>query len=275
MKCMICGGQTLPGAKLCLPCRAALRRARDDTISELLPLPRRREAFAFSHSPDIGSPAPLAPVARRVSERAEGGASRSRRLSSAQLHATAVIAFVAAAGVLTFIMTRELQRERASAGAPEVSVQTAAPNGVTPRVSPATMLGNARDESRPAPVPIEPELSDAPLPEPTPVERKADRPVRAKAAAAKAPVLLDPFPASMPPEPPVIITAPPPPPPAPPVVRALPPDRAQLLAAGLAQCTGNFLSRVGCEHRARAQHCEGQWGQIPQCPAGISNDHGQ
>ena len=270
MKCMICGGQTLPGAKLCLPCRAALRRARDDTISELLPLPRRREAFAFSHSPDIGSPAPLAPVARR----AEAGASRSRRLSSAQLHATAVIAFVAAAGVLTFIMTRELQRERVSAGVPEVSVQTATPDGVTPRVSPATMLGNARDESRPAPVPIDPQLSDAPLSEPAPVERKADRPVRAKAAAAKAPVLLDPFPASMPPEPPVIITAPPPPP-APPVVRASPPDRAQLLAAGLAQCTGSFLSRVGCEHRARAQHCEGQWGQIPQCPAGISNDHGQ
>ena len=43
-------------------------------------------------------------------------------------------------------------------------------------------------------------------------------------------MLLDPFPASMPPEPPVIITAPPPPP-APPVVRASPPDRAQLLAA--------------------------------------------
>jgi len=162
MKCMICGGQTLPGAKLCLPCRAALRRARDDTISELLPLPRRREAFAFSHSPDIGSPAPLEPVARR----AGAGASRWRRLSSAQLHATAVIAFVAAAGVLTFIMTRELQRERVSAGVPEVSMQTATPNGVTPRVSPATMLGNARDESRPAPVPIDPQLTDAPLSEP-------------------------------------------------------------------------------------------------------------
>jgi hypothetical protein len=98
--------------------------------------------------------------------------------------------------------------------------------------------------------------------------------VRAKAAVAKAPVVLDPFPASTLPEPPVIITAPPPPP-APPVARALPPDRAALLATDLAQCTGSFLSRVGCEHRTRAQHCEGQWGQIPQCPAGVSNDHGQ
>src|SRR5207237_7161236 len=48
MKCNICGGRTLPRAKLCLPCRAALRRARDDTVSELLPLPRRLEAMAFA-----------------------------------------------------------------------------------------------------------------------------------------------------------------------------------------------------------------------------------
>src|SRR5439155_23895252 len=54
MKCNICGGRTLPRAKLCLPCRAALRRARDDTVSGLLPLPRRLEAMAF-------------PVARTVS----------------------------------------------------------------------------------------------------------------------------------------------------------------------------------------------------------------
>ena len=32
MKCPICGKQTLPGAKLCSPCRAALKRAKDDSV---------------------------------------------------------------------------------------------------------------------------------------------------------------------------------------------------------------------------------------------------
>jgi len=269
MKCMICGGQTLPGAKLCLPCRAALRRARDDTISELLPLPRRREAFAYSHSPDIGRAAPLAPAARPVSDRA-ASRSRSRRLSSAQLHAAAVVAFVAAAGVLTFIMARELQRERAPASALPPAL-AADPASAVPRVSPSTILGNARDESLSTSAPAESDAPDLPF-VPLPVERKVDRPQKPKVAAAKAAVVLDPFPASAPVEPPVIIAAPPPPAP---VVKAAPPDRVHLLAAALAHCSGDFFARFACEHRARAQHCEGQWGQLPQCPAGISNDHGQ
>jgi hypothetical protein len=272
MKCMICGGQTLPGAKLCLPCRAALRRARDDTISELLPLPRRREAFAFSHSPDIGRAAPLAPAARPVTERAVAGSRSRRRLSSAQLHAAAVVAFVTAAGVLTFIMARELQRERTPAGVADSVVQMAEPKSVTPRVSPSTMLGNARDEMRSASAPVDFAEPDLPI-APSPVERKSARPFKARGIAAKAPVVLDPLPAPAPVDPPLIITAAPPAPA--PIVRVAPPDRVQLLAGALAKCTGDFLARFGCEHRTRAQHCEGQWGQNPQCPAGISNDHGQ
>jgi hypothetical protein len=272
MKCMICGGQTLPGAKLCLPCRAALRRARDDTISELLPLPRRREVFAFSHSPDIGRSAPLAPAARPVTERTVAGSRSRRRLSSAQLHAAAVVAFVTAAGVLTFIMARELQRERTPALVAESVVQVAEPRGVTPRVSPSTMLGNARDELRSASAPADFAEPDLPV-APGLVERKSDRPFKAKASTAKVSVLLDPLPASAPVDPPLIITAAPTAPA--PVVRVTPPDRVQLLAGALARCTGDFLARFGCEHRTRAQYCDGQWGQIPQCPAGISNDHGQ
>ena len=271
MKCMICGGQTLPGAKLCLPCRAALRRARDDTISELLPLPRRREAFAFSHSPDIGHAAPLAPVARPAGERAAAG-SRSRRLTSAQLHAAAVVAFVTAAGVLTFIMARELQRERAPAAFVEPSTG-ADGRGVAPRVSPSTMLGTARDEIGSTAVPAEAEATDPPVAAPTPpADRRADRAVKARTATRPA-VVLDPLPASAPVEPPVIIMAPPPPPA--PVVRAPPQDRAALLTAALGRCPADFFARVGCEHRARAQYCDGQWNANPQCPAGIRNDQGQ
>ena len=270
MKCMICGGQTLPGAKLCLPCRAALRRARDDTISELLPLPRRREAFAFSHSPDIGHPppAPAAPAAEVAHRRA-----RNRRLTSAQLHAAAVVAFVAAAGVLTFIMARELQRERVGAAAvatPAAPAVEARP--VVARVSPSTMLGPARDESAPPLVstaesgPIE-----TPPAIPAPVERRIER--QLKPRSAKTTVQIDAASAGAAVEPPLIILAPAPAPA--PAVRAAPPDRTQVLAAALANCGGDFFARVGCEQRTRAQYCDGQWGQVPQCPAGIANDHGQ
>ena len=47
------------------------------------------------------------------------------------------------------------------------------------------------------------------------------------------------------------------------------------LSADLARCTGNLFARVGCEHVARAQYCDGYWGQVAQCPGGVANDHGQ
>src|SRR5206468_10968690 len=121
-----------------------------------------------------------------------GNGSRPRRLSSAQLHAAAVVAFVAAAGVLTFIMARELQRERAPAGAIEASVQAAEPKGVAQRVSPSTMLGNARDESRSATAPAESDASNPPIVMPALAEPKSERPPKAKTVAAKPPVVLDP-----------------------------------------------------------------------------------
>jgi hypothetical protein len=54
------------------------------------------------------------------------------------------------------------------------------------------------------------------------------------------------------------------------------PDREQVLSGRLSGCArGNFFARVACEHAARAQYCEGYWGQVAQCPAGIANEHGQ
>ena len=53
------------------------------------------------------------------------------------------------------------------------------------------------------------------------------------------------------------------------------PDRWQLLSAALGRCNGNFFERIGCEHVARAKYCEGYWGQVSECPGGVSNDHGQ
>src|SRR4030095_7447157 len=39
--CVICRGPRLPGARLCGPCKAALKRARLETVSELIPRPSR------------------------------------------------------------------------------------------------------------------------------------------------------------------------------------------------------------------------------------------
>ncbi len=268
MKCTICGGQTPPGAKLCLPCRAALRRARDDTISELLPLPRRREAFAFSHSPAIGRAARLVPTARPVTTLF------GRRLTSAQLHAGAVIAFVAAAGVMAFFVTRELQRERMAAPkVPAEATATVAASSVVQRVSPSTMLGAARDATPAAALTDPPpDVVDVAPPPPASV-RRPSRAARPR-VAAKPPIVIDPLPASATVEAPVVITLPKPLP-APLPAPVAPPSRAEGLGSALAKCTGDFFARAICEQRTRTQFCEGKWGQAPQCPAGIANDHGQ
>src|SRR5207244_8247847 len=42
--CVICRGPRLPGARLCAPCKAALKRARLETVSELVPRPSRAAA---------------------------------------------------------------------------------------------------------------------------------------------------------------------------------------------------------------------------------------
>ncbi|MEP7276219.1 MAG: hypothetical protein ABI812_07685 [Betaproteobacteria bacterium] len=251
---------------MCPPCRAALRRARDDTISELLPLPGRR-AFALSHSPDVRGRAKLAQAAGATGLRPAAGG--RRRLTSAQLNAAAVIAFVAAAGVLALVTTRELQRERGFPAIPEALAAAGDPQGDVPRVSPTAMLGAARNESPVAHTPPEPEL-DAVAVAPPP-ERKPMRAPKAHPASAKAPVVLEPLPALAAFDVPPVAA----PPLAAPRARAVLPDRAQLFTAALARCTGDFFARMGCQHRTRAHYCEGQWGQHPDCPAGIANDHGQ
>ncbi len=70
------------------------------------------------------------------------------------------------------------------------------------------------------------------------------------------------------------MSAPPPQPaPAAPILAAPPkPDRFASLNDALARCVGlNLIQRAVCEQRARLQHCEGYWGQVPQCPGGRSN----
>ena len=276
-KCMICGGQTVASAKLCPPCRAALRRARDDTISELLPLPRRRDGIAYRDGTSVAGVFPfagpdLAPPSRRSSR---SRAALLRRVTPAHFRALALLSFIAAACVVGFVALHQLAALREQdASARQRASSPPAPESrpLETRVSPATLLGDARSELPPAP---HDGVEDAPaegaaIPAPAP---PAERPARVRPASAKAAIVVDPLPAGGLVEPPVVIAAPAPV--AAPVVAAPAPDRATMLANELGRCAGNFFSRTACESRARAQFCEGQWGQAAQCPAGIANEHGQ
>ena len=78
--------------------------------------------------------------------------------------------------------------------------------------------------------------------------------------------------------------APQPPPKAPakaPVVVAAPaaapePDHWQMYADAMGRCAReDFFKRFACEQRTRSRYCEGYWGQVSQCPAAPTRDHGQ
>ena len=85
--CAICHGPRLPGARLCAPCKAALKRARLESVADLVPLPspaaaeaeaaRRRRAKARSpakHAAPRRRPRLLVPVlAIAVAAIAAGG----------------------------------------------------------------------------------------------------------------------------------------------------------------------------------------------------------
>jgi hypothetical protein len=62
----------------------------------------------------------------------------------------------------------------------------------------------------------------------------------------------------------------------PPVVREAPrSDPWQQMNDALARCTRDDMSgRLMCEQRVRSQHCDGRWGQVPQCASIPYIEHG-
>ena len=274
MKCMICGGITLPGTKLCLPCRAALRRARDDTISELLPLPRRLENLAFQHAPSgsgrlstlvsTSGTRASAKAFKTAEEKRTNGASLGFALLSVVALTIAMFGFMGARQNLGDPATRDAD-----------SVRSALRLNEATRVSPATLAAEARqnttlDATAVAPA-IETLTSAAPRAL-VPVRRAAAKSDKAHIPATRqAPpaeivaafAVSEKKSATVPPR----VRA---------VERAPILDRWQLLTAGLGRCAGDDLfARGSCEQLARVQYCEGYWGQVAMCPGGIGNDHGQ
>ena len=275
MKCMICSSKALPGSKLCKPCRSALRRARDDTISELMPLPRRMDALAWQYSQGGSTRLQLMEIPAPPSEGQRIGPWRDlwlRAWDAAGALRTAGLALVTlAVGGLAFIGTQQMRFEsdqnaaRAALAAPTAEPQT--------RISPTSLVEAAR-ESAPA-------FSETPIvetPVAAPPQPAAARPRRAAADRPRAPAARvtpteDPiaaFAAEETPRPAVVAAL------SPPAVASPQLDRWQTLSAALSRCAAfDVWNRSICEQAARSRHCDGVWGQNGMCVAGVVNDHGQ
>ncbi len=257
MSCTICGRSTLPGAKLCVQCKKALKRARQETVSELAPLPRRARA-SNTPAPENGGGL----EGRSVRVRLGGRTFASRMGLPASLVALGIVV------VATGYFVSHLH------GAGGGSDPPAAHDSAQP---PQALTGGAY-----VPLPA------IPLPnrEPTPVADAipavvhdtvpATTAIPAKAAvrSAKAARTRDPLPSAEPSNADLEM-APQPiaPPPQPEVAQPVAPDRWQLLSEALARCAGEgVLGGVICEQRARWQYCDGYWGKVAQCPGAIGGD---
>jgi hypothetical protein len=249
--CAICHGPRLPGARLCAPCKAALKRARLETVADLVPLPSRAAAEAEA--------ARRRRAKARIAAKPENPGRRPRLLVPALAIAVAAIA---ASGYLA------LRVARPSVDSAAVSTSRAEHN------VPVPALPVARTDVPVVVLPPEAKsVVEAPEPHPhaaNPVHATQKRVVETPKVNT-APV--DRFPA--PTEPAVVAPV------AqadmvPPAREAPAPDRWQVMADQVARCgREGFLAGVVCEQRVRLKYCEGYWGVAAQCPSGVPNDHGQ
>ncbi len=253
MSCTICGRSVLPGAKLCVQCRKALKRARQETVSQLEPMPRRTKA----NSADKGD---------RFDVR--GGLVRGARAWPYRMRIPASLVALGIVVVTTgyfFSHLRGAVADQPEAEGPGSSQKTLTGGAYVPL--PVTPLPSR--EAPPAELTVQAVGPDA-VPAPT-IAAKPAVPRPAKAARPRDPaVAAEPPTTRFEPPPPPVASAPPQPDMTPkPVV----PDRWQLLSEAIARCAGEgFLGGVICEQRARWQYCEGSWGKVAQCPGAMNSD---
>jgi len=244
-KCSICGQPALVGGRLCAACRAALKRARDTTVSEGIPSPRTPRKLPVLRSATRDAPFPLP---------AAGSRRRGPRLSWA-IGAACVVA----AGIVWFIHSHD---EAGASATRLTEVESAeaieAPLALAPL--PAIVPEPARPQPHVAREPLDPRS----MPSSIAVPRPAAKPPAVVPAEPPAVVVPEPGPPPLP-APVVVASAPPP--------RAAP-DRWQVLADRIEQCQGNMFTRVVCQESLRLEHCEGYWGRVPPCPAKVEREHG-
>ena len=270
MSCKICGRQTAPGAKLCVDCRAARKRAFDATITQpLLALagagPVSRTISRLRRSDR--SPEAQARRAARKAAKAQAVAPAPPVAVQKTPRSQALLWFLLSIGVvLAGIAGWYLPNHTppASEDGPPSATTPATPQGVPGGVEPAKSAPEPSQGLSTLP-PLPPMVERELVPySPAPVKAAPKRPApvpKAVVAPVEPPAEVEvvrPAPAALAPIPPA------------PAARV---DPWQQMAAAIGRCPDSFLERVICEQRIRLQYCDGHWGQVAQCPGGPSADH--
>lgn len=276
MKCLICGRFSLPGAKLCLDCKAARKRAFDATVTQ--PLLTAAGAARGSAAPALLKPSQSVPdAARRAAKAALAAQAQSKIIATESPRRAGrwpIIVGAMCIAVLAVGYFGHWFGAGKSATFAAVPVERPATQD-SPTASSIVRASTPSATSVPASAAAAaPAVINAPAVEPTTAATKADAGKRpnARSRPEKAPAKLPP--PDPPPPPQAVAVAPPPPPP---VVREAPRlDRWQLMSDAIARCPRDDISgRVSCDQRLRAQYCEGHWGEVPHCASIPYTDHGQ
>jgi hypothetical protein len=270
MKCKICGRECPPGAKICRDCASARKRAFAVTVTEPLLAAAGMPSVAeprFAPKPVRPRP-PVAPAVDRATAPPEAPAALPLHVVPRTLGVHWLLIGIAMAATIVVLLVKVLAGGSGDNGRANDEVSATASSAVPPPAVAAPVLpppvgaGVAQDDRANAKA-----LNELPPAKSAPgksVQRKP--PPRPDAASV---VVAAPPPA---PEPATIVRAPAPPARA---IEALR-DPWQAMNEGLSRCAREDLfSRPGCEERLRQQYCANNWGLVPQCPIGRSNDHGQ
>lgn len=227
MTCSICGKGTVPGAMLCRPCKAALKRARQFTVQALPGAPVVVRGAGDRRSSDAVS---------RPSRRGSAG-ERNQRVALAAL---AVALFAGAA----FVGGRGLAAARAEAPPPALVALALRSPLPPPAFVPAT-----RDEIAPAPrtVPARRTATAPPATSTVPDTGPVDRASPPAIALAQAPELRAPA--------------------TPAAAASAPDRWQAVSDALARCAEEGGLGGFFCDQRVRFNACDGHWGRVPQCPA--------
>lgn len=291
-QCAICGQPAERGSK-CFHCRAAIKRARDETVSQFQPAPALALASG-GHGPGMSHPrpTPLPAKPRRVVPPGAGGAATPITLRAERLpgraHASpfvwimvvmmVLVAIFVSAGVINAALEAARGPQSAAAAADSLPVPATLPAVASRSAAPVLApLPRQLPPSTEVQEAVDARMTGARVPRDTPVP---GRPVSPRPGTTSAPA--ESVPAAVATSPPKVeVAAEPARVAAAPVAaakaRANPrPDRWERLDTALRACAGqDFFGRVMCEQKARFEYCEGFWGQKPQCPGSPVNDHGQ
>lgn len=282
MNCRICGRTSAPGAKLCPDCRAARKRAFDATVTQ--PLLAGAGGRSRGASRLLKPSKSLSDASRRAARQAQAAkqaqTAKQAEVASAPLPgrtasqskwplAVAAVAIVLIAGA--YVTQRFGAATKTAASTQPTTEQSVGDAPVATQVK-SSESASAAARSAATPSPAGPISMEAPVFQPapsTPAGTEAGKRPNTRARPAPPTAV-----ATVPEPPPVVEPVAPPPPP--PVVREAPrPDPWQQMNDALARCPRDDMSgRLMCEQRVRSQHCDGHWGQVPQCASVPYIDHG-